>query len=49
MDGFHVAEELKEKNPEAFDLLSTTRFQFVDFGKDMFGEFDKKFARLIIE
>ena len=49
VDGFYVAQQLKESDPETFNLLSTTRFQFVDFGKDMFGEFNKKFARLVIE
>ena len=49
VDGFYVAQQLKENDPETFNLLSTTRFQFVDFGKDMFGEFDKKFSRLMIE
>ena len=49
VDGFYVAHQLKENDPKSFDLLSTSRFQFVDFGKDMFGEFSKKFARRIIE
>jgi len=49
VDGFHVAEELKEKDLEAFKLLSSVRFQFVDLGKDVFGEFHKKFGRLMIE
>ena len=49
VDGFYVAQQLKEKDPEIFKLLSTTRFQFVDIGKDVFGEFSKKFGRLMIE
>ena len=49
VDGFYIAQQLKENDPETFNLLSTTRFQFVDFGKDMFGEFSKKFPRLMIE
>ena len=49
VDGFYVSQQLKKHYPKTFDLLSTTRFQFVDFGKDMFGEFDKKFPRLMIE
>ena len=44
-----MAEELKEKDLEAFKLLSSVRFQFVDLGKDVFGEFHKKFGRLMIE
>lgn len=48
-DAFHVAEELKEKDPETFKLLSTTRFQFADSGKDVFGEFHTKCSRLMIE
>jgi len=49
VDGFYVAQQLKENDPETFNILTTTRFQFVDFGKDMFGEFNKKFSRLMIE
>ena len=49
VDGFYVAEELKEKDPEAFKLLSTTRIPFTAKGIDIFGEFHTKFARHIIE
>ncbi|KAJ7391731.1 Gamma-butyrobetaine dioxygenase [Desmophyllum pertusum] len=49
VDGFHAAQQLKENDPNTFNLLSTTRFAFVDFGKDAFGEFNKKFPRLTIE
>ncbi|KAL9983474.1 hypothetical protein ACROYT_G005654 [Oculina patagonica] len=49
VDGFFVSQQLKESDPKSFELLSTTRIQFVDFGKDMFGEFSKKFPRLMIE
>ena len=49
VDGFYIAQQLKENDPETFNLLSTTRFQFVDFGKDMFGDFSQKFPRLTIE
>ena len=49
VDGFYVSQKLEENDPKTFDLLSTTRFQFVDFGKDVFGEFSKKFPRLMIE
>ncbi|KAL9983475.1 hypothetical protein ACROYT_G005655, partial [Oculina patagonica] len=48
-DGFYVAQQLKESDPKTFDLLSTTRFQYVDIGKDVFGEFSKKCNRLMIE
>ena len=49
VDGFYVAQQLKENDPETFNLLSTTRFQFVDLGKDAFGEFNTKLPRLLIE
>ena len=49
VDGFYVAQQLKENDPETFNVLTTTPFQFVDSGKDMFGEFIKKFSRLMIE
>ena len=49
VDGFHVSQELQHKHPEKFDLLTRARFQFVDVGKDMFGEFDYQFARNTIE
>ena len=48
-DGFYVSQQLKENDPKTFDLLSTTRFQFADFGKDMFGEYGQKCNRLMIE
>ena len=48
-DGFHVAQQLKENDPEKFKLLSTTQIPFVDFGKDVFGEFHKKFSHPTIE
>ena len=49
VDGFYVAQQLKENDPDTFHVLTTTRFQFIDSGKDMFGEFIKKFSRLMIE
>jgi len=49
VDGFYVAEELREKDPEAFKLLSTTRIPFNTKEIDIFGEFHNKFARHIIE
>ena len=49
VDGFYVAEELREKYPEAFKLLSTTRIPFTAKGMDIFGEFHNKFGRHIIE
>lgn len=49
VDGFHVSQELQNNHPEKFDLLTKARFQYVDVGKDMFGEFDYKFARNMIE
>ena len=49
VDGFYVAEELREKYPEEFKLLSTTRIPFTTKGTDIFGEFHNKFSRHIIE
>jgi len=33
-DGFKAAEIIKEKNPEAFNILRTTVLQFRDVGSD---------------
>ncbi|KAL9988263.1 hypothetical protein ACROYT_G002690 [Oculina patagonica] len=49
VDGFHVARELQNKHPEMFDLLTKARFQFVDVGKDVFGEFHQKCSHNTIE
>ena len=40
VDGFRAAEILKEKDPEAYNLLSRTVTQFRDIGKD-YREFNK--------
>lgn len=49
VDGFHVSKLLKGMDPKKFHLLSSTRLHFFDVGKDAFGDFDMKFARLTIE
>ena len=49
VDGFHVSQELQNKHPDMFNLLAEARFQFVDVGKDMFGDFDFTFSRNTIE
>ncbi|XP_022099250.1 gamma-butyrobetaine dioxygenase-like isoform X2 [Acanthaster planci] len=38
-DGFKVAMDLKEDDPEAFRLLSTIPFEFSDVGTDYYGSF----------
>ena len=49
VDGFFVSQELRNKDRKKFDILTKTRIQFVDIGKDMFGDFHCKFARHMIE
>ena len=49
VDGFYVSQELRNRDPKKFDLLTKARIQFVDVGKDMFGDFDYTFARNTIE
>ncbi|XP_061466580.1 gamma-butyrobetaine dioxygenase isoform X2 [Rhineura floridana] len=34
VDGFHVANKLKEKNPQAFQILTSTYVDFTDIGVD---------------
>lgn len=48
-DGFHVAQVLKDQDPKKFELLATQGLNFFDIGKDMFGDFDMKFTRPVIE
>jgi len=40
-DGFKVAQDLKEANKEAFDILSATKVCYSDVGVDMYGGFHK--------
>ena len=49
VDGFFVSQELRNKDRKKFDILTKARIQFVDIGKDMFGDFHYKFARRMIE
>ncbi|CAM1291098.1 BBOX1 (predicted) [Pycnogonum litorale] len=49
VDGFHAAMKLKAENPEAFKLLTTFRWPFVDIGKDTGRQFYMKFCRPIIQ
>lgn len=49
VDGFFVSQELQKKDRKKFDILTKARIQFVDIGKDMFGDFHYKFARHTIE
>ncbi|NWY73125.1 BODG dioxygenase, partial [Erithacus rubecula] len=34
VDGFHVSHKLKEQNPEAYQILSSTAVDYVDVGED---------------
>lgn len=34
VDGFHVAEQLRADDPEAFNILSSLRVDFTDSGAD---------------
>lgn len=51
VDGYHVDgyQELRDKDLKKFELLSKTRFQFVDIGNDIFGDYNTKFSRTSIE
>ena len=48
VDGFHIAKELRNAKPEAFEVLSTVKFMFEDIGVDVNGEYDKQFERPVI-
>ena len=45
VDGFYAAENLRKKNQESFDILSTVQFQYSDVGDDIYGEFDMQMER----
>ena len=49
VDGFYVSQELRNKDPKKFDLLRKGRIQFGDVGKDVFGDYNQRFARKLIE
>jgi len=49
VDGYHVSQELRDKDLKKFELLSKTRFQFADIGNDIFGDYNTKFSRTSIE
>ncbi|EDO40404.1 predicted protein [Nematostella vectensis] len=49
VDGFFIAQEIKEQHPRLFNLLATTPIPYVDIGKDEFGDFHLKNKRESIE
>lgn len=49
VDGFHIAQQFKEMEPELFDLLSTTPIPYWDVGKDDYGDFHIKGSRPVFE
>ncbi|XP_012875054.1 PREDICTED: gamma-butyrobetaine dioxygenase [Dipodomys ordii] len=48
VDGFHVCQKLKEKNPQAFQILSSTYVDFTDIGVD-YCDFSVQSKHKIIE
>ena len=48
VDGVHIAELLREQEPDAFQLLSSVKFSFQDVGVDAYGDFNKYYERPII-
>eukprot|EP00794_Sanderia_malayensis_P015681 gene15681-17262_t len=48
VDGFTAAAQLREHEPELFEILSTVKFVFNDIGSDEYGEFNMAFERPII-
>ena len=49
VDGFKIAQDLKELNPEHYKYLTETNFRFNDESVDMYGEFDLQYERPIIK
>eukprot|EP00795_Rhopilema_esculentum_P010426 gene10426-19128_t len=48
VDGVHIAELLREQEPDAFQLLSSVKFSFQDVGVDAYGDYNKYYERPII-
>lgn len=48
VDGFHVAEQLRKEDPEAFGTLTSTLVDFTDTGKD-YCDFMLQSKKCIIE
>lgn len=40
-DGFHVAEELRKRDPEAFKILADTEVSWLDIGQENGNQFHK--------
>jgi hypothetical protein len=49
VDGFNIAQEFKDKEPDLFHLLSKTYIPYVDIGVDVFGDFHLEKTRPVIE
>ena len=47
-DGFRAAEEIRNTNPNSFDLLTEVKFKFNDVGRDIYGEYNLEHERPII-
>lgn len=48
VDGFHMAEQLRKEDPEAFRILSSTLVDFTDTGED-YCDFMLQSKKCIIE
>lgn len=48
VDGFHMAEQLRKEDPEAFRILTSTLVDFTDTGKD-YCDFMLQSKKCIIE
>ena len=49
VDSFSVCKKLNEAEPHLFQLLATTPMHYYDVGTDVYGEFNIKFSRPMIE
>lgn len=49
VDSFHVAQQLREEDPHAYDLLTSTHVLFRTSGADILGDYDFEGARPILE
>ncbi|XP_031569690.1 gamma-butyrobetaine dioxygenase-like [Actinia tenebrosa] len=49
VDGFKIAQDFKNKEPELYDVLSKTPIPYVDIGADVFGDFHLKNTWPVIE
>ena len=47
-DGFHAAQQIRDQNPDMYDVLTKVKFKFSDIGSDENGEFDLQYERPLI-